>query len=267
MKPRRQSVIDAFALESPFATEFRRLLQKVEQAGYGTELKSLMITSAMLSEGKSTACAFLGITAAMHKGIKTLIVDCDLRRPSIHKLFAMDRRPGMCEILSEGYAPADAIRKTSIDKLDLLLAGAHHDEPTRLFDAEAISAIVESLKISYDLIVVDTAPVLPVSDPMLLAPKLDAAIMVVKAGSTQQDVVVRALDILGPSRNRLIGVVMNNMNSTLPYQYDYRYYGYEYKQPKARPPQVRGRRHRNSGSDSKDPKNANMVSNRHDGRR
>lgn len=267
MKPRRQSIIDAVAFESPFATEFRRLLQKVEQAGYGTELKSLMVTSAMLSEGKSTVCSFLGITAAMHKGIKTLIIDCDLRRPSIHKLFAMDRRLGMCEILSEGYAPADAIRKTNIDKLDLLLAGAHHDEPTRLFDAEAISTVVESLKMSYDLIVVDTAPVLPVSDPMLLASKLDAAVLVVKAGSTQRDVVLRALDILGPSRNRLLGIVMNNMNSSLPYQYDYRYYGYEYKQPKARPPQVRGKKRGDAGPDSRGPSQARMVSNRHGGRR
>ncbi len=267
MKPRRQSIIDAFALESPFATEFRRLLQKVEQAGYGTELKSLMVTSAMLSEGKSTVCAFLGITAAMHKGIKTLIVDCDLRRPSIHRLFVMDRRPGMGEILSEGYAPADAIRKTSIDKLDLLLAGSQHDEPTRLFDAESISVLIEDLKAAYDLIIIDTAPVLPVSDPMLLAPKLDAALMVVKAGSTQQDVVVRALDILGPSRNRLLGVVMNNMNAALPYQYDYRYYGYEYKQPKGRPPQVRGSRSRGAGSDSPESGQARMVSNRQGGRR
>jgi capsular exopolysaccharide synthesis family protein len=265
MKPRRQSVIDAFTLESPFATEFRRLLQKVEQSGYGTEMKSLMVTSAMLSEGKSTVCSFLGITAAMHKGIKTLVIDCDLRRPALHKLFAVERRPGMSEILSEGYAPADAIRKTSIDKLDLLLAGAHHDEPTRLFDAEAISTVVESLKISYDLIIVDTAPILPVSDPMLLAPKLDAALMVVKAGATQQDVVMRALDILGPSRNRLLGVVMNNMNAALPYQYDYRYYGYEYKQSKARPPKVRGRGQRGRKSDSEGPGQADMVSHRSDG--
>ncbi|HOP06884.1 MAG TPA: CpsD/CapB family tyrosine-protein kinase [candidate division Zixibacteria bacterium] len=244
MKRKRLSVIDAFALESPFATEFRRLLYKLEQARGDRELKSLLMTSAMLSEGKSTASAFLAITAATHKGMNTLLIDCDLRRPSIHKLFALDREPGLSEVLVEGYGPRDAVHHTSIDKLDIMTCGRMHDTPTEIFDAEAIGVMVEQMKLYYDLILLDAAPILPVSDPMLLSSKVDGVILVIKAGATQKDVILRAVDVIDPGRRNILGVVLNNMNSSLPSQYDYRYYGYDYKPSKPEgkaPPRVRKR--------------------------
>lgn len=228
MKRKRLSVIDTFQLESPFATEFRRLLHKLLTAREEPPLKSLMVSSAMLSEGKSTVCSFLGITAALHKGMKTLVIDCDLRRPSIHKAFAMERDRGLAEILEEAFSPRDAVRKTSIDKLDLITCGRYNDTPTALFDAEAIGTLVEEMKFYYDLVLLDAAPALPVSDPMLLAPKVDGIVMVIKAGVTQKEVTERAVNILDPNRNRILGVVLNNMDNALPHYYDYRYYGYEY---------------------------------------
>jgi capsular exopolysaccharide synthesis family protein len=229
MRPKRLSVIDNFRLEAPFATEFRRLLHRLQQIERPTELKSLLITSSMLSEGKSTVCAYLGITAAVHKGIKTLIIDGDLRRPTMHKLFLLARNRGMTEILKEGFSPRDAVKKTSVDKLDVITCGDYHAEPTELFDVDAIATLVNDMKFYYDLILIDTAPALPVSDPMLLAPKLDGVLLVVKAGSTQREFVERAIDIVDPNRQRILGIVLNNQNNTLPYYHDYRYYGYEYQ--------------------------------------
>jgi capsular exopolysaccharide synthesis family protein len=229
MRPERLSIIDNFRLEAPFATEFRRLLHKLQQFERPTELKSIMVTSALLSEGKSTVCAYLGITAAVHKGMKTLIIDCDLRRPTMHKLFVLGRKHGMTEILQEGFSPRDAVKKTSVDKLDIITCGDFHAEPTELFDVDAIGTLVDDMKFYYDLILIDTAPALPVSDPMLLAPKLDGVLLVVKAGTTQKEIVLRALDIMDPLRQRVLGIVLNNMNNILPYYHDYRYYGYEYR--------------------------------------
>ncbi len=222
-------MIDNFRLDAPFATEFRRLLHKLQQNKSETELKSVMITSAMLSEGKSTVCAYLGITAAVHKGIKTLIIDCDLRRPTMHKLFVLGRKHGMTEILREGFSPRDAVKKTSVDKLDVITCGEYYQEPTELFDVEAIGTLVDDMKFYYDLILVDAAPALPVSDPMLLAPKMDGTLLVVKAGATQKEIALRALDIIDPLRQKVLGVVLNNMDNALPYYHDYRYYGYEYR--------------------------------------
>lgn len=206
----------------------------------------------MLSEGKSTVCAYLGITAAVHKGMRTLIIDCDLRRPTMHKLFLLARKHGMTEILQEGFSPRDAIKKTTIDKLDIITCGEFHAEPTELFDVEAIGTLVDDLKFYYDLILVDAAPALPVSDPMLLAPKLDGTLLVVKAGTTQKEIVLRALDIVDPLRQRVLGIVLNNMNNTLPYYHDYRYYGYEYRTRKTQEKiaeQARDRRGRKKSSD------------------
>ncbi len=228
MKGKRLSIIDTFDHETPFATEFRRLLHKVLSLDSESQLKSLLISSAMLSEGKSTVCSLLGITAALHKGLRTLVMDCDIRRPCIHKLFQLERGNGMAEILAEGFSPRDAVRKTAIDKLDIITCGSHWTSPTELFDAEAIGTLIEEMKFHYDLVLVDAAPALPVSDPMLLAPKVDGVLLVVKAGVTQKEVVQRAIEILDGGRTTIVGVVLNNMNNILPYYYDYRYYGYQY---------------------------------------
>lgn len=222
------SIVDFFSPELPFVTEFRRLLYKVQNAETEAELKTFLFTSAMLAEGKSTICSFLGITAAKQKGMKTLVVDCDLRRPSIHRLFALERALGLSEILIESFSPKDAAKKTAIDKLDIITAGKETPRPTEVFDTEAIGHLLEEMKFYYDLILVDGAPLLPVSDPMLLASKMDGVVIVVKAGATQREVVRRAVEVLESNRHKILGVVLNNMDNSLPYYYNYSYYGYEH---------------------------------------
>jgi protein-tyrosine kinase len=228
--PRLQkSVLDFFEMESPLGTEFRRLLQRFTVAANEREIKSILLTSAMTSEGKSTVAALLAITAARHKGLRTIIVDSDLRRPTMHKLFCMGRDRGMVDILTQGMSLNDCIKKTSAERLDIITSGSQHEHVAEIFDAEAIARVIDELKFYYDLIVVDTAPVLPVSDPMLLSGKVDGIIMVVKAGVTQREVVLRAADILSANRHKMLGIVLNNMNNTLPFQYNYEYFGYEYQ--------------------------------------
>lgn len=219
-------------MEASYVTEFRRLLHKLTKRPDDKELKSIMFTSSMLSEGKSTICSFLAITASMKKGMKTLLIDADLRRPTIGKLFNINRKAGLNEVLVEGFKPSEAIVKTSIDKLDVLTAGGNCHYPSEVFDPEAIGTMIDEMKFYYDMILVDTPPLLPVSDPMLLAPHLDGVLLVIKAGATQKDVVRRAVNILSPKEVNVLGVVMNNINHSLPYYYEYGYYHYEYGSPK-----------------------------------
>lgn len=252
MSPKRITIVDFFNPELPFVTEFRRLLQKVKNAETGSELsrsdpakggptkwpvglKSLLFTSAMLAEGKSTVCSLLALTAARQKGMKTLLIDCDLRRPVIHKFFAMERAPGLSGILARGLSTEDCIRKTAVETLDVITAGEAPPHPAEVLDVEVVGRLIDEMKFYYDLILVDTAPLLPVSDPMLLAPKMDGIVLVVKAGATQREVVSRAVDVIDTSRDKVLGVVLNNMNNSLPYYYDYNYYGYDYNpQPSKR---------------------------------
>jgi len=225
-----KNIIDFFDVESSYVTEFRRLLHKIKNHDKETEIKSILMTSAMLSEGKSTICSFLGLTSSRLKGLKTLILDSDLRRPSIDKFFNITNHPGLMEILVDGYNPKDAICKTGIDKLDILTSGRRCFNPSEVFDADAIGNIVDEMKFYYDLILIDSPPLLPVSDPMMLIPKVDGVLLVIKAGATQKEVVQRAVDIVSADKNKIIGVVLNNLTHSLPYYYDYNYYHYDYQQ-------------------------------------
>ncbi|MEA2031090.1 MAG: CpsD/CapB family tyrosine-protein kinase [candidate division Zixibacteria bacterium] len=226
MSHRPLSILDFYSPEVPFATEFRRLLQRIESNSKKFEHKAILITSAELAEGKSTICSFLALSAARQKKMKTLLIDADIRRPSIHKFFSMQREGGLTEILSGNLNAAEAVKHTDIEQLHIITAGKHNQQPSDFFDAEAIGRLISEMKFYYDMVLVDCAPVLPVSDPMLLASKLDSIILVIKAGKTQKEVVERAINILGSNSNSILGVVLNNMNNSLPYYYDYKYYGY-----------------------------------------
>lgn len=220
-------IIECFNLESPLATEYRRLFQNLRKLESPGELKSIMLTSSIVGEGKSTISALLAITAA-HKGQRTILVDCDIRRPAVHRMFQLERSRGLVEILSEGVSYKDVVRKTSLDNLDVITSGKVTAQPSELFNTALIDALFRELKFYYDLLIIDAPPVLPVSDPMLLAQLVDGVILVIKAGETAREVTVRAVDIMRSNRANILGVVLNNARNRLPYYYDYSHYHYNY---------------------------------------
>jgi len=223
------SIIEYFDPESAESTEFRRVLYNLNGIQSGGNKKAVLITSAMLSEGKSIISAYLAMTSARFKNRKTLLVDFDLRRPMVHKLFDVPLENGISDILAKGIASRNVIKKTAIDNLDLLTAGKIMPNPSELFNGPSIHRIIEEMKFYYELILVDSPPLLPVMDPMLLLEELDGVILVIKAGSTQKEIVARARDLLASQKNKVAGVVINNLDQTLPYHYNYDYYGYHYR--------------------------------------
>jgi capsular exopolysaccharide synthesis family protein len=225
----RIPITEFFNLETPLATEYRRFLHNLLKVDAGAELKSVMLTSSVVGEGKSTISSLLAITAA-HKGQRTILVDCDIRRPAIHRLFQLERSRGLLEILSEGASYKDLVKKTSLDNLDVITSGKATAHPSEVFNTASIDALVRELKYYYDLLIIDSPPVLPVSDPMILAQSVDGVIIVVKAGETAREVVVRAVDIMRSNRANILGVVLNNAHNRLPYYYDYSHYHYNYSQ-------------------------------------
>lgn len=232
MKPQHDgslNLIEYYDQETPYATEFRRLLHNINGAASGKETKTILVTSALLAEGKSTVVSFLALTAARLKHRKTLVVDCDLRRPTLHRLFAVPRENGIVEAITEGKKAKDVIKKTMDVNLDIITSGRSVGQPTDVFDSAAIHNLLKEVRFYYDLILVDCAPVLPVSDPMLLAGEMDGVILVVKAGSTQREVAKRAALLLKSDTIRFLGVVVNNLTHVLPYYYNESYYGYDYK--------------------------------------
>jgi len=227
----RLPITDYFTHESPLATEFRRLFHRIHESPRNSDLKSVLVTSAVTGEGKSTISACLSITAA-RKGCKTLLIDCDLRRPTLHRLFGLDRSGGIVEVLSEGLPVKSVIKKTELENLEIITAGKAIANPSELFDSRAIGAMVGELKFYYDYAFVDAPPVIPVSDPMLLAHETDGVLLVVKAGATPREVVERAAEIMRTNATTILGVVLNNAKGSLPYYYNYSHYHYDYG-PKA----------------------------------
>ncbi len=222
-------IIDYFNMELPESTEFRRVLYNVNGKHKDTNKLAILVTSAMLSEGKSIVSSFLAMTSARSKKIKTLLIDFDLRRPVIHKLFRLPLKGGLSNVLIEGIACRNALKKTSMENLDILTAGEVMKNPSELFNNAAVHRIIDEMKFYYDKIIVDSPPLIPVMDPIILLEELDGAILVVKAGATQRDVVLRARELLNSQRDKIMGVVVNNLKHSLPYYYNYRYYGYKHK--------------------------------------
>jgi protein-tyrosine kinase len=221
-------IFDYYRPESAVATEFRRLLHNITRPVNGIDPKSFLVTSAMLSEGKSTVAAYLAITAAVYKKRKTILVDCDLRRPTVHKLFNLPVENGVTDLIDGSIKVEDAVKSTPLEHLWVVTAGTMKSNPTELFEGDSVKKAIEQIKFYFDLLFVDCAPVIPVSDPVVLAPELDGLLLVVKAGSTQLGVIKRACDIISKSESRVVGVVLNNVRGVLPYHYNHRYYGYQY---------------------------------------
>jgi len=222
------NLVEYYDQESLYATEFRRLLHNINGAVTEKKTKTVMVTSSLLSEGKSTIVSYLALTSARHRDKKTLLVDCDLRRPTLHMLFSVPRENGVVEIIAEGRKVKDVVKRTAEPHLDIITAGKPVSKPSDILESGGFRGLLEEARFYYELILVDCAPVLPVSDPMLLASEMDGVILVIKAGATQREVVQRASSLLKGERSRFLGVVINNLSGALPYYYNDSYYGYEY---------------------------------------
>lgn len=229
---RQQSIYDVFDQESPIATEMRRLYSNIRHIHGRSTKRSFLVTSANRGEGKSTVASHLAITVARFRGKKSLIVDADLRRPRLHQVFGVEMEPGLLECLEGGIDPLEAAKDTQIENLKVIPAGRRIKSPAHLFEGEVMAEIFEKIKFYHDIVIVDSAPVIPVSDPMLISSVVDGVLLVLLAGMTPRKVAQRAKDILLDANANLLGIVVNNLSEVLPYYYDYKYYGYSEQEQK-----------------------------------
>ena len=217
-----------YADESPGANEFRRLYSKLKNLYGAADMKNFLVTSSMMSEGKSTTSALLACTIARYRNTKTILVDCDLRRPRVHQLFGLPKEEGVVDVLTGARKLDTCFKRTSIENLRLLTAGSIVDNPTELFNSPRLRDLFSEIKFYFDTIIVDSPPVIPVTDTLILSPEMDGALMVVKAGETHKEVVKRAADMMRNAGFNILGVIINNQKAVLPYYFDQSYYGYKY---------------------------------------
>lgn len=218
-----------FDIESPLAIELRRIMIRLGRTLDFDRKLSLMVSSAESGEGKSTFALHFALVLAYHLQRKVLLVDGDVRRPVQHTVFELDISPGLADLLAGEAKLKEAIRQTDVTNLDVLTAGKTGGRPSRLFNESKIKALVQELHKDYDLVIIDSPPVVPVSDPLLYVQAVDGLIYLVMAGRTPKEVSVRGIEIFKTAGANILGVIANNLGEVLPYYYSSKYYGYDKK--------------------------------------
>jgi tyrosine-protein kinase Etk/Wzc len=212
---------------------FRNLRTSLIWSDGGEALKTLVVTSAAPGEGKTLTAANLAVTLA-YDGLRVLLVDCDIRRPRIHGLFRLPRSPGLMELLTtsrqpsgDSFAPPDVIRTTSITGLSVLTCGALPSNAANLLSSTRMRVLLQELQSQFDIIVLDTPPVLATADAGIVASLTDGVLLVVRAGTTDRNAAQRAYQQLANVGARVVGTVLNDPGGEVAKEGDY-YYPYDY---------------------------------------
>jgi exopolysaccharide/PEP-CTERM locus tyrosine autokinase len=201
---------------------FKQLRTNILFPSEGTPPKSIMITSAVPGEGKSFMSANLAISIA--KGIEehVLLMDCDMRNPTIHGLFGMQTVPGLSDYLTKNIMLSSLLAKTPVPKLTILPGGRPPSNPTELLSSQQMTDLLEEVKTRYEdrYIIIDSPPPKLTAETSALARRVDGIILVIRARSTLKSQVEDLLEIVG--KEKIMGVMMNWYDPALP-----RYFGYE----------------------------------------
>ena len=241
--------------KSSVAEAFRGLRTAIHFSSLRREAKVVMITSSFPGEGKSTIAANLAVTIAQ-AGNRVILVDCDLRRPSMNTLFEHPRTPGVTEVLAGDVALADALHTTDIENIFLLTAGTIPPNPAELLCSDSMRDLLAGLRESYDMVIIDAPPVIPVTDAPLLSSLTDMVVIVLESGRIPAKAAQRMKELLQSVQAPVAGFVLNDRTSVFSDSYGYygkgyygknyygrRYYGYAYygvDDQKEAPAQKRG---------------------------
>ena len=219
-----------FIKENPtslLAEKYRNLRTSIEYSSVDKKLQTIVVTSGEKDEGKSTVSANLAYVLAQGEK-KVLIVDCDLRKPTLHKKFEVSNQIGLTDVLVEKVKLDDGIQKLSYG-VDILTAGRIPPNPAEIVGSKSVEKLFEYFKTIYDYIIIDTPPVGIVTDGLILASKADGTILVVRAHKTKDTSVIEAYDSLKKVNANVLGTVLNAVET----QKDkYGYYGVSEKKGK-----------------------------------
>ncbi len=216
--------------QSQMAESYRALRTSLLLSNLGAPPKVIMVTSALPQEGKTTTSINCAVVLAQ-KGVKVLLIDADLRRPSIHKTLGMGPHSGLSNVLTGSSTLEQTITRTAIlPNLFVLPAGTPPPNPAELLASSNMRDVLAELSQQYDHIVIDTPPSLSVTDAVVLSPRADAVMLVIRSGQTTKQALRRSRDILMQVNARVVGVLLNAVDLSSP---DYYYY-YEYQGKYAR---------------------------------
>jgi non-specific protein-tyrosine kinase len=202
---------------SAAAEAFRTLRTNILFSSLDRPLHTLLVTSTAPDEGKSTTLANLAVTMAQAEQT-VLLVDCDLRRPTLHSLFALPNEQGLTSAILDPEA-APPVQQTSVPGLSLLPSGPLPPRPADLLGSRRMGALIERLRREADIVLFDTPPVVAVTDAAVLAPRVDGVLLVLHAGQTRRDRAREARQTLEKVKANIVGVVLNGARLERGYSY------------------------------------------------
>jgi capsular exopolysaccharide synthesis family protein len=218
---------DLVAWDAPRASQseaYRNLRTALMLSGPSGPPRSIVLTSCHPEEGKTASALNLAVVLSQ-LGRSVLLVDADLRRPRLHKIVGVPATAGLSTYLSGNAPPTELVVATKVPGLSLIPAGPLPPNPSELLESEAFSQLVSELTSSdYDNVVIDSPPLLSVTDPQILGRLADATVLVLRSGVTPRDSARKAVERLRAARAHLVGVVLTQVSRTDARYYDYHYY-------------------------------------------
>jgi protein-tyrosine kinase len=206
------------------AEAYRTLRTNIQFASLDQPHRILIVASASAGEGKTTTVANFGVVNAQ-SGLRVCVIDADLRRPALHRIFGLPNQRGLTTALLEDQPIVTLVQPTRIPNLSVLTSGPSAPNPAELVGSKRMRQLLEAATADFDLLVCDTPPIVAVSDAVSLAAQCDGVIFVVKTGAVQHQVIKRTMAQIEAVKGRILGVVLNSYNFRRDgYYYDhYRY--------------------------------------------
>ena len=220
--------------KSPISEAYRTIRTNLQFAGVDKELKIIEVTSTVPDEGKSTVIASLAVVMAQ-AGKKTLLMDCDFRNPTLHKIFKV-RNKGLSDCIATGGNFEDYKQSLGQENLELFPAGPVAPNPSELLTSAKMKSLLAQFREAYDYVLIDTPPILPVTDAAALASRVDGVVLVIASGQDRPEAVQLSKKRLEQADARILGCVLNKVKIGggrygygRSYGYGYGYgYGYYY---------------------------------------
>lgn len=258
---REACFIPNFGPQSILAESFRSLRTNIQFSALDKNIKSIVLTSASPLEGKTSVAANLAIAMAQ-AGSKTLLLDTDLRKPNLYRIFGLDASPGVTELLLSNYDFSETVKtvtdimmgKISMDKimltpgvdnLHIVTCGTIPLNPAELIQSQKFKSFIDEIQDQYDVVLMDTPPLISAADASILAINADAVLLVYRAGKVARGILKRAKAQLEQVKANIIGVVLNDVKAEMSLDYDkyyqYYYYGKEAKKEKRKKEEKRER--------------------------
>lgn len=196
---------------SPIAEAYRTLRTNIQFSSFDKKIQTIVITSSGPSEGKSTTSSNLAVVMAQN-GNKTILIDCDQRKSKLHKVFLTSNQKGLSDLLVGNSAFEEAVEKTEIENLDILTSGTKPPNPSELLASTKMEKFIENLREKYDCIIIDTPPVIAVTDAQIVSRYADGCLLVVASAQAEREAALKAKELLEKVGAKIIGVVLNKLD-------------------------------------------------------